>query len=110
MRIIISSKIPPTEPAIAPRSVPTTIAKNTVISAELNEIRIPYIVLLNISLPSSSVPKIWAALGACSAISGCVALIASSGYGESIGANIALKIKRSSTIMEILVNRFLFSR
>ena len=61
--IIIESTFPPAYPAIIPHETPITKATPVATKPTSKEILAPYKILLNKSLPKTSVPRIWAADG-----------------------------------------------
>ena len=62
-RMMSKSAFPPKYPAREPKKIPPKAEIKTAISPILKEYLLPYNSLEKISLPSSSVPKIYAALG-----------------------------------------------
>ncbi len=65
-RIIVSSATPPTNPAMAPTSVPSTAARTTAPMPTGIEMRAPYRMRLRMSRPRASVPSQWPAVGGAS--------------------------------------------
>ena len=61
--IIIASTLPPKKPAIAPQRTPITRATMVAKKPTINEILLPYNILVRRSLPKVSVPSKWSVVG-----------------------------------------------
>ena len=107
IRIINASTAPPMYPLMVPNSVPTITATHIAANPTSNEIRPPYKVLVNVSRPISSVPRICVLLIPCIFSA---TLDASGSYGERGAIKEAITIIKIRTVQTtaILFERNIF--